>query len=356
MRKLLAVLLIFGYHCANAQPNNLSGFLHAKFSLVPGDTFSMGSVFRLPVKDGAKNKDKFTPSATTKEMKTASAYEGWADEKPAHVVGLDSFYMQKHEVTLGEFAAFIKSTNYVTTAERKGYSTVLSMGQANIFVEKRDVCWRHDSKGQLLDSAAQDIPVVHVSFEDALQYCNWLSDRYGLARVYEITGQESTADWEASGFRLPTEAEWEFAAREGGKMRRYGNGKNVADPREINFDGYDRYPLENAKAGIRRNKAMPVGSLPPNKLDLYDLSGNVSEWCWDWYDENYYSQSPSKNPKGPSVGRFQDNANKVVNGTLRTKRGGSFESPASGVRCSQRGFYHPDYSSGILGFRIVKNK
>lgn len=321
-----------------AQSEKLATFLAKQCVIVPGDTFTMGTVFRIP--STASVEPRLMPPPT---VKTAGVFEGFANEKPAHKVRIDTFFMGKYEVTVGEFTSFVSDSRYVTTAEIKGYSYIQPRPET-ILAKSNNVNWHFDLRGKPLDSTATMYPIVHVSFVDIVHYCNWLSEKHGLHPVYIIEGELIRADWQANGFRLPTEAEWEFAAREGGKIRRYGNGKNIADPNEINFDGDVRYPLQNAKAGIRRNKTLAVGSLPPNSLGLYDMSGNVEEWCWDWFSEDYYAQSPYENPKGPAIG------------DKKCVRGGHSECPANGVRCSDRGAYPPFESYGTLGFRVVKNK
>jgi formylglycine-generating enzyme required for sulfatase activity len=171
-----------------------------------------------------------------------------------------------------------------------------------------------------------------VSWNDATAYCQWLSQKTGKT------------------YRLPTEAEWEYAAGNGAKHYKYSWGSyvpsgsenvgNVADETShpkygkwtnTGFDGYrDGYFF-----------AAPVGSFQPNELGLYDMTGNVWEWCNDWYDKNYYSNSPGSNPKGPS------------SGSDRVRRGGSWNNSAANSRVAYRSNDTPDYRSASMGFRLV---
>jgi formylglycine-generating enzyme required for sulfatase activity len=139
--------------------------------------------------------------------------------------------------------------------------------------------------------------------------------------------------------RLPTEAEWEYSCRSGtGTIFHYGN---TLSSDKSNFNG--SRPYGGAPTGIARNKALPVGSFEPNKWKLYDMHGNVSEWCSDWYGENSYGNSESKNPRGPEEGKF-----KVV-------RGGSWRDDANTLRTTNRTSYNPSLRLKSIGFRCAKD-
>ena len=144
-------------------------------------------------------------------------------------------------------------------------------------------------------------------------------------------------------FRLPTEAEWEYAAREGGKDARFGNGELIASPEEINFNGDEKLKKPYSISGINRQKTSPVATFKTNALGIYDMAGNVFEWCSDWYDKNYYSYSPSRNPEGSKEGTF-----------YRVLKGGAWDSGPESMRCSRRLITTPDDRYNDLGFRIVK--
>jgi len=249
------------------------------------------------------------------------------DEKPVHTIQVSSFWLGKYEVTVAQFKIFISETGYQSDAE-KGDGSYIWTGRNQ---EKRSgVNWRCDARGNVRKFSEMNNPVIHVSWNDAVAYCDWLSRKTG--QIY----------------RLPTEAEWEYAARSGGKMHTYswGNnlpggriGGNIADEslkRALGWssicDGYDDGYVYTA----------PVGSYQPNELGLFDLTGNVWEWCLDWYDSGYYKRSTQDDPLGPP------------SGTLRVLRGGSWYDEPTFVRCCCRGGDSPDSRSGGVGFRIVR--
>jgi formylglycine-generating enzyme required for sulfatase activity len=152
-------------------------------------------------------------------------------------------------------------------------------------------------------------PVEQVSWNDAQEYIRKLGSRSGKS------------------FRLPTEAEWEYAARSGGKDEKYAGGSDV-----------DAVAWHMGNSGI---KTHPVARKRPNGLGLYDMSGNVWEWCSDWYDSSYYRNSPRNNPQGPSSGSY------------RVDRGGSWDSDAWRCRSAYRSWDSPGYRFSFLGFRLV---
>jgi len=250
-----------------------SGFVDDKgMVFVEGGTFQMGDLFD----------------------------EGRDDEKPVHEVTLSDFWMGQHAVTFYEYDAFCEATG-VEKPEDEGWG-----------------------RG--------DLPVINVSWDDALAYCNWRSRQEGIKEVYRIDGANVSPNWKAKGYRLPTEAEWEFAARERGKKVRFGNGKDVANPNEMNFHA----------SNIKRT--VPVGEFPPNGLGLHQMSGNVWEWCWDGHGEDYYrSSNQARDPKGPSSGKY------------RVLRGGSWLISPIGCRVSDRNRGSPDYRLSSLGFRVARN-
>lgn len=187
-------------------------------------------------------------------------------------------------------------------------------------------------------SGFTNCPVERVSWYDAIDFCNRLSDREGRQRVYTGSGDNITANWSANGYRLPTEAEWEYAAGGGASNRtRFGNGRDILDASEANFDVSYKEPYSNV--GIYRGRTVAAGSFIPNRFGLYDMSGNVDEWCWDWED-TYPSQSQT-NPRGPS------------SGNERVLRGGAWEYESDFARIAFRDYIYPDESYDVLGFRVV---
>lgn len=186
-------------------------------------------------------------------------------------------------------------------------------------------------------------PVINVNWQDVIEYCNWRSRQEGLQTVFDIQGKLVIPDWTANGYRLPTEAEWEYAAREGGKKVRFGNGKNIADPKEINFNGSKERKKDYSIVGEYRGKTIPVGSLKcPNALGLQDMSGNVWEWCWDWYGT--YPSVLETDPKGSN------------SGSIRVFRGGSWGLNPRFVRAAGRNGDTPDYRFDDIGFRLARTR
>ena len=169
-----------------------------------------------------------------------------------------------------------------------------------------------------------------MSWYDAVNYCNWRSKKEGLTPCYTINGTNVRCNFKANGYRLPTEAEWEYAARGGNKSKGY-EYSGSSDPRDVGW--------YSSNSG---SKTHPAGEKKANELGLHDMSGNVWEWCWDWYEKEYYRKSPKENPVGPSLGQS------------RVLRGGSWGNDVSIVRCSLRGYNIPSFAGGGLGFRIAR--
>jgi len=219
--------------------------------------------------------------------------EGQDDEKPVHWATVSDFWMSAHEITFSQYDAFCEETGKQ---------------------KPDDEGWGRGSH-----------PVIYVNWSDALAFCEWLSGKIG-AQV-----------------RLPTEAEWEYAARAGGKSIKYPWGNNF-DGTKVNFADKNASPFSSSKEwddGFANTA--PVGSFPPNDLGLFDMAGNVWEWCQDWYDNEYYRKSPAENPKGPTESK-----------RVRVLRGGSWLSSEDGVRCSNRSVRYPVNTNDNVGFRCVR--
>jgi formylglycine-generating enzyme required for sulfatase activity len=197
--------------------------------------------------------------------------DGSSDEKPVHEVCIDDFYMGKYEVTQGQYQAITGSN----PSHFKG----------------------------------SDRPVEKVSWNDARDYIRKLNQRSGKT------------------YRLPTEAEWEYAARSGGRSEKYAGGDSV-----------DAVAWHSGNSGSQTH---PVGQKRPNGLGLFDMSGNVWEWCRDWYESGYYGKSPKDNPQGPSGGSY------------RVNRGGGWYYGPGDVRSANRCRDSPDARNGNLGFRLA---
>lgn len=234
--------------------------------------------------------------------------KGESDEKPMHTITLSNYFIGKYEVTVGQFRKFIAATGYKTSADINGGSYLWNGSQWKL---QPGINWEYDALGFKRPETEENHPVIHVSWTDALEYTKWLSS---------VTGK---------AFRLPTEAEWEFAARGGMSS----NGYTFAGSNDINQVAWS---LDN-----KSNQTFPVGKKQPNELGIYDMTGNVWEWCNDWYDADYYAKSPSTNPQGSKSGLF-----KVI-------RGGSWGGLSNFNRVTFRYRYFPGNRGKFNGFRIA---
>jgi formylglycine-generating enzyme len=229
-----------------------------------------------------------------------------------HNVTLSAFKMSKYETTVAQFKSFIDATGYLTDAEKgtgnyKG--SVIGIGEnknTNPLIN-----WRYDAVGNLRPLKEYNHPVLHVSWNDAHAFAEWM------------------------GCRLPTEAEWEYACR-ADSTSAFNTGENLTTE-QANYNG--TFPYNNNKKGIYREKTMPVGSFSPNGWGLFDMHGNVNEWCSDWYGN--YPNDEVTDPQGPQTG------------TSHIIRGGSWNYPAKSCRNASRKYQEPIFRTNDLGFRIV---
>jgi formylglycine-generating enzyme required for sulfatase activity len=253
------------------------------------------------------------------------------ENETQHKVTLSGFSIARYPVTVGEFRQFVNQTGYRTTAETSGGGKTLVN---NIWQQRQDINWKNPSFQQ-----SDDCPVVEVSWFDAINYCNWLSAKEGLVPAYRI--QDRVVSWNrnANGYRLPTEAEWECVCR-AGTTTPFFTGMNITTD-QANYDGSK--PYMNNPPGILRNRTLPVGSFAPNPWGVYDMHGNVGEWCWDWFDNNY-TRNDAVDPQGPP------------NGRERSYRGGGFLYDAQYIRSAVRDHDPPDYCNTILGFRLARSE
>ena len=220
-----------------------------------------------------------------------------------HTVVINDFYIDKHEVTYSEFQQFVEETNFITDVERDGWSFIYNKKGE---VERMDnINWKHNVKGELLTSTEHNNPVIHVTWNDASAYAMW------------------------TGKRLPTEAEWEYAARGGG----FSNNFEFSGSKKASDVGW--YKNNSDKLSHK------VGQKIKNELNIYDMTGNAAEWCQDWYNENYYVNSPDENPVGP-----EDGENKVI-------RGGSWKDLDGECTVFNRQSAKNGYRSAHIGFRCV---
>ncbi len=270
---------------------------------IPGGTFSMGSPANEPDRS--------------------------SDEENQHQVTVSAFYMGKYDVTVAEFKAFVNATGYKTDAEKYGSGNVRD---GSDWVRKADASWKNPYYTQ-----TDAYPVVLVSWNDAVAYCNWRSQQEGLAPCYTIDGSRVGCSWNANGYRLPTEAEWEYACR-AGTSAPFHTGNNITTD-QANYDG--KFPYNGNAKGQYRGKTTPVGSFVPNAYGLFDMHGNVFQWCWDWY--GYYGSGSQADPTG------------AASGNRRILRGGSWDSWASHLRSANRGAAdEPGFATAYIGFRLVR--
>lgn len=266
-------------------------------------------------------------------MGTADPDTDLADgEEPVHEVVVSPFWIDRHEVSNRRFATFVEATGWVTDAERDGWSFVFSGSLPPGYPETRGVQdalwwrqvfgadWRHPEGPHSGLASRLDHPVVHVSWNDARAFCRW------------------------SGKRLPTEAEWELAARGGLVQQRYPWGSREPgglDEIDVALGVFPGHGTgDDGPAGTA-----PVDAFAPNGYGLHNMTGNVWEWCADWFDAGYYRRSPRCDPAGPATG------------THRVIRGGSFlcHLPHARYRVTARSASAPESAAANLGFRCVED-
>ena len=267
-------------------------------------SLSCGKDGNNPTSSGKKNDIEgitfVTIPAGSFRMGDIQNYGVYSHEKPVHDVSISSFQMSISEITQGQYKRIMGS------------------------VRASDALGKSDS-----------ISVYSVDWYDAVRFCNVLSDAADFERCYD----ESSwfCDFNKNGFRLPTEAEWEYACRAGTETMFY-TGNNLSSDAKISTD------LAEAGwyHGNNNYHTYPVGLKEPNAWGLYDMHGNESEWCNDWYSNSYYSSSSLNNPIGPS------------SGDRRVLRGGDWYSYAVACRSAARGSFRPLEKSYHWGFRVVR--
>lgn len=227
--------------------------------------------------------------------------DGEVDEKPVHEVCVDDFGIGRTEVTVDQFRSFVTDKGFTTDAEKDGGCYVWN---GATWDKNAAASWRSPGFSQ-----EPTHPVTCVSWNDATAFASWLSRKSGRT------------------VRLPTEAEWEYAARSGGRSDKYVGGNDI-----------DSVAWYNGNSG---NKTHPVGVKAANGTGLYDMTGNVWEWCSDWHGIDYYANSPRNNPAGPSSGSY------------RVIRGGSWLNAPWYARTSIRYAYFPGNRGNGLGFRLA---
>ncbi|KAA0260771.1 MAG: formylglycine-generating enzyme family protein [Chlorobiota bacterium] len=218
--------------------------------------------------------------------------DAYDSEKPVHRVTVSSFLIGKYEVT--------------------------------------QVLWESVMGNNPSNFKGPNRPVESVSWYEMVEFCNKLSEKEGLQKAYSGSGENIRCDFTSNGYRLPTEAEWEYAARGGNKSRGYKySGSNDLDA----VGWYDN----NSGSATKE-----VGTKQPNELGIYDMIGNVWEWCWDWKGE--YSSMPQENPSGPTFG------------SDRINRGGSWRDEATDCLATSRQSHNPEFADNSGGLRVVRKK
>lgn len=235
--------------------------------------------------------------------------EAWrGDDEKAHWVSVNDFYMSIHEVSQKEYREIMKNNPSTFSGE--------------------------------------NLPVENITWFDAITYCNAKSKAEGLAPVYTIDGKNVSWNQDANGYRLPTESEWEYACRAGTTTP--FNTKTSISAEQANYYGHYPYEIENnyfsqgnlkTKPGRYRQTTIDVGTFAPNGWGLYDMHGNVAEWCWDYYGA--YNADPTTDPTGPA------------SGSLRVNRGGGWNDFAKHLRSAYRSSTPANNSSYNLGMRLV---
>jgi formylglycine-generating enzyme required for sulfatase activity len=254
--------------------------------------------------------------------------KGFPHEGPVHEVTLDAFYMDAREVTNAQFAEFVEATGYVTEAEVWKWSLDFApddregmrVPNAEWWLKVDGVTWKTPRGPGSSIEGQESYPVIQVSWKDASEYAKW------------------------AGKRLPTEAEWEYAARGELDQNEYPWGNKMKPEGKHHMNHWQgRFPVTHSPTDGHEGLA-PVGEYSPNGYGLYDMAGNVWEWCSDWYGERYYSESPAKNPQGPAQG------------DEKVQRGGSFLCAGNycvGYRVSHRNKTATDSGLPHAGFRCV---
>lgn len=302
-----------------AEPSVLTNSINMKLVEIPAGEFLMGA--------------EETEAPLLKKFPYCD--RNWVNaELPRHKVRITKpFFMGQYEVTLNQFLKFYHDAKYKTEAELDGNPS-----------------WGFDKDGNMVESARfrpwepiawkieQNHPVIYVTWNDAVAFCEWLSAKEG--KIY----------------RLPTEAEWEYACR-AGSVTRYSFGD---DPEQLfrfaNAADSSRLSALYPKSPEKKVRSLylfgsdgfvwtaPVGKFLPNSFGLYDMHGNAWEWCSDWYDENYYGRSVTDDPQGP------------LTGTTRVLRGGGFYDAPFHLRCARRNSDQPTSRDYGNSFRVVRER
>ncbi len=292
-----------------------------KLTLVPSGEFMMGSK-QSPEETAAF----FRKNYHTNLLKAIRL----VDEYPQHRVRITKpFYLGTYHVTRGQFRQFVKDSGYKTDAEKPDDGGTWGWdAEKKTMVLSKDYSWRNTGFQQ-----TDEHPVVNVSWNNAVAFCRWLSRKEGKT------------------YRLPTEAEWEYGCRAGTTTWYYSGDDPETLAKVGNVaDATARAMFPDWKWTIKASDGYvftaPVGKFRPNAFGLYDMHGNVWQWCADWYGEFYYEKSPVDDPKGPDTGFIG-----------RACRGGSWKDGPDFSRSAARAFDRPDScTGGRSGFRVARTR
>lgn len=241
---------------------------------------------------------------------------GLFDQQPRHAVTLTEYNISPYEVTNAEYKIFCDMTAHSYPPEGGN-----SQPPSGYF------------------TSYPDYPVVAVSWYDAIRYCNWLSEQKGYSACYDTTNW--SYDPSKNGFHLPTEAQWERAAR--GALERLTYPWGEGDPgTRCNYQFYQGLLVDEMADFSNGRGTLAVGKFNSNGFELYDMAGNILEWCNDWYQDDYYGQSPAEDPLGPDSG-FE-----------RVIRGGAWNRSETYLQCAFRDKKTPNTKRFDIGFRIVR--
>lgn len=276
--------------------------------------------------------------------------DGVSDEVPVHTVSVGPVYLARYEVTNDEMVQVMQwahendlvLADSNTVSNRHGAPQLLLSLVGSVNSNPIEFSGGSFS----VDPAAGNHPCSDVSWYGAVAYCNYRSMMEGLTPCYDLN--DWSCDWDANGYRLPTEAEWEKAARGGFSRLRFPWGDTISHSRANYLAGGLSYDLSSGGSHPDYDGTSPVGSFSSNSYGLYDMAGNVWEWCWDWYQSDWYEQpgASQSDTKGPTAGvMFQ-----------RIARGGSFMDGADVARCAYRTepFSLPGWPWVATGFRCAK--
>jgi sulfatase modifying factor 1 len=301
----------------------IQNVLDMKFALIPAGEFMMG------------NDASVASLASAYPQYERTRLQELGDEAPVHKVSIShAFYLGQHEVTVGQFRRFLADSGYQPESEADGtggygynpaYDPAKSVRGDAFEGRDRKYSWRNPGFQQ-----GEDHPVVNVTWNDAVAMCQWLS---------KVEGKR---------YRLPTEAEWEYAARAGTRTQYYTgddpqsllSAANVFDTDAAkNWARWQTYALAGSDGFAFTS---PVGSFAPNAFGLYDVHGNAWEWTADWHDDHYYANSPAVDPQGPT------------SGSVRVRRGGSWHTWTFYARSSYRNWNAPDTRYTLVGMRLLR--